>query len=182
MTRTYITKHPDELSANQVVIERPTFDECLKKVAFRGRPVPRGYKLSDINMMTNTNDAKRFVDALLDLDPHRASADRIPFGNYQGILLNSEASARQWARSIVERHFPDTERRVLDLVLSRIPAEKTQVVWLAGERFEDVLTHFAVPAEVENTPATTESSAGKKPSGKQKKPSEEQNESSQEQV
>lgn len=149
MTRTYVTELPETVQPHQVIVERPTFDDCLAVVAMRGRPVPRGFKLSDFNFTTNTNDAKRFVDAISAIDPQRASADRLPFGNYQGISLSSVESARRWARSIVERHFPETEFRLLAAQLSKLPADKTEIVWLAGERFEELLETVAVRASVE---------------------------------
>lgn len=158
MTRTYVTELPETVQSHQVVIDRPTFDDCLAVVAMRGRPVPRGFKLSDFNFITNANDAKRFVDAISAIDPQRASADRLPFGNYQGISLSSVETARRWARSIVERHFPETEFRLLATQLAKLPADKTEIIWLAGERFEELLNTVAVRSLPDELPSERESS------------------------
>lgn len=139
MQRTFITERPEELSPNQVVIDLPRYEIALAR-AFIRRDIQRIGKFEDdnaplMNPPTTLNNIKLFVDELALLDKDLDPTTRIPFSNYTGLQFAKVKDAVAWARKFVQRYFPATEERLLKRALLTIPLDRTEIVWIGGDRY-----------------------------------------------
>lgn len=138
MQRTFITQQPQELASNQIVVDLPRYEIALAR-AFLRRDIQKADKfLNDdepMNVVTTLNNIKTFADELALLDQEIDASARVPYTNYVGLQFSSVQQAVRWARSFVQKHFPATEERLLKRALLKIPLDKTEIVWIGGDRY-----------------------------------------------
>lgn len=165
MQRTFITQKPEELKPNQEIADLPRYEVPLTRAFIRKDVAAYGRFATDtetVNVTTTLNQIKTFVDELSYLDKEFNNNVRIPFTNYVGLQFKNSGEAVAWARSFVARFFPDTEERLLRRLLLNIPFNKTEIVWVGGDKYlpfvqriavspatEDLVTHAAA----DHTPA-----------------------------
>lgn len=152
MQRTFITELPDQLSDNQVVVDSPRYARQLG-AAFLRRDTTDLSRFNKDNEpfkhITTLNQVKMFVDSLSSEDEEIDTDIRIPYGNYAGIKFTTVIEAVKWARAFVQRHFPQTEERLLKKALLNLPFEKTEIVWLGGERYLPFVRRVATSPSTE---------------------------------
>jgi len=88
-----------------------------------------------LNIVSTLNTVKTFVDELGLLDREIDPTTRVPYTNYVGLHFTSVQQAVEWARKFVQRFFPATEERLLKRTLLTIPLDKTEIVWVGGEKY-----------------------------------------------
>lgn len=176
MQRTFITERPEELKPNQEIADLPRYEVPLTRAFVRKDVSAYGRFSTDsetLNVTTTLNQIKTFVDELSYLDKEFNTNVRIPYTNYVGLQFKNSGDAVAWARSFVARFFPDTEERLLRRLLLNIPFNKTEIVWVGGDKYlpfveriavspatEDLVTHAI--AEHKPAPALTLEEAAKK--------------------
>lgn len=164
MQRTFITSKPDELQLHQHLAELPRYEVPLTRAFIRRDVSAHGRFLSDtetVNVVTTLNQIKTFVDELALLDREFNGNIRVPFTNYVGLQFKNSGEAVAWARSFVARFFPDTEERLLRKALLNIPFDKTEIVWIGGDKYLPFVQRVAIspPTEELVTYASAEQQA-----------------------
>ena len=152
MQRTFITEKPESLAAEQVVVDTPRYARQLAAAFLRRDTADYSMFDSDatpFNHATTINHVKRFVDELSREDEEIDTNVRVPYGNYVGIKFANVAEAVRWARSFVARHFPGTEERFLKKALLNIPFEKTEIVWVGGDKYLPFVRRVATSPSTE---------------------------------
>lgn len=138
MQRTFVTEIPDALASNQVVVELPRYEVALSRALLR-RDTQQASKFltndEPLAVHTTLNMVKTFVDELGNLDKDLDNNVRIPYTNYVGLQFTTVQQAVAWARSFVQKFFPATEERLLKRTLLTIPLDKTEIVWIGGDRY-----------------------------------------------
>jgi len=164
MQRSFITEMPEELNSNQVVVDLPRYEHALAKALLR-RDLNNSDKfLSDaepLQIVTTINQIKMFVDALSLLDKDMDSQTAIPYTNYVGLQFLTTLDAVSWARRFVQRFFPTTEERLLKRQLLTIPLDKTEIVWIGGDKY---LTFVQAVATAPSTDELVKANAPSAPS------------------
>lgn len=153
MQRTFVTEMPETLEANQVVVDLPRYEASLAR-AFLRRDAQNLSKFNNsatpLNIFTTVNQVKMFVDELAQQDKEISVDARIPYGNFAGLKFETVGDAVTWARKFVQRYFADTEERFIKKALLNIPFEKTEIVWLGGERYLAFVQRVAMSPSTED--------------------------------
>jgi hypothetical protein len=153
MQRTFITEQPDTLQSHQIVVDLPRYEVPLTKSLLRHDLTDYSRFQTDdapINIITSLNQVKKFVDELALLDPSLDVFTRVPYGVYAGVQFTKSQDAVQWARSFVRKWFPRTEEFLLKQALLSLPLQKTEIVWLGGERYLSFVQSIATSPETVN--------------------------------
>jgi hypothetical protein len=139
MQRTFVTERPETLQPNQAVVDLPRYEIPLAKALIRRDLVGAGRFSNDEEKLNipplSLNNVKMFVDELALVDKEIDGSVRVPYTNYVGVHFLTVADAVTWARKFVQRFFPATEERLLKRQLLTIPLDKTEIVWVGGERY-----------------------------------------------
>lgn len=152
MQRTFITELPDQLTENQVVVDAPRYARQLGAAFLRRDTTDLSRFNNDRGEflhVTTTNQVKMFVDSLSQEDEEIDTNVRIPYGSHAGVKFTTIADAIKWARGFVARYFPGTEERLLKKALLNIPFEKTEIVWVGGDRFLPFVRRVATSPSTE---------------------------------
>lgn len=139
MQRTFITEMPEELEPNQVVVDLPRYEVPLARALMR-RDIQKSDKFSNDAEPLNVppfslNQVKTFVDELGSVDAELDPKIRIPYTNFVGLHFKTVGEAVRWARGFVSRYYPATEERLLKRQLLTIPLDKTEIVWVGGDKY-----------------------------------------------
>jgi len=162
MQRTFITEEPETLAAHQMVVDLPRYEIPLVRALLR-RDLANTEKFAvddtKLAVTTTMNNIKVFVDELAQIDKDMDDNIRVPYTNFVGLQFNNSGEAVKWARSFVQRYYPATEERLLRRTLLTIPLDKTEIVWLGGDR------HLPFIKAVATSPSTDELTRAQTPQG-----------------
>jgi hypothetical protein len=129
------------LAEHQCVVDLPRYATQLTHTLYRVNASSATFQTDDapINVVTNDNFAKRFVDELMKIDPTLEPAQRIPFSTFIGLGFATSGDAVGWARGFVERFFPNLQLQLLKDELCSVPSDKTEIVWVGGDKHADLV-------------------------------------------
>lgn len=161
MQRTFITTMPETIKDHQIIVNLPRYEVPLTKALVR-KDVHNYEKFSrdneSIAVITSLNNIKMFVDELSNTDKDIDTTVRVPYTNYVGLQFLKTQDAVKWARGFVRRHFPGTEERLIRKALLNIPFDKTEIIWLGGEKFLSFVKTVAISPSTDDLVSAVDTS------------------------